>query len=68
MRAEMDIRPDEQADSGPRGAVVSITVGVDGRLYCHDIVPELVEVLSAVCEGDAQLGRRIEAIGGVEIE
>lgn len=37
---------------------VSITLGADGRVYCHDITPELLPVLSALCGVDAELARR----------
>ncbi len=48
-------------------AVVSITVGVDGRLYCHDIPPDLVVVLEAVCGDDDQLVVRSESNVSMEV-
>ena len=41
--------------------IVSITLGADGRVYCHDITPELLPVLSALCGVDAELSRRQQA-------
>lgn len=51
----MDIQTREYDKPEAGGAVVSITVGVDGRLYCHDIAPELLAVLAAICGDDAEL-------------
>lgn len=41
--------------------IVSITLGADGRVYCHDITPDLLPVLSALCGVNAELARRQEA-------
>ncbi|HWL94564.1 MAG TPA: hypothetical protein VNT79_13660 [Phycisphaerae bacterium] len=43
---------------------VSITIGVDGRIYCHDITPELFPVLAAVCGNDSELVTREECDEG----
>jgi hypothetical protein len=51
----MDIQTREIDRSKAGGADVSITVGVDGRLYCHDIAPELIGILTAICGDDAEL-------------
>ncbi|MCG8405956.1 MAG: hypothetical protein MI923_12240 [Phycisphaerales bacterium] len=40
---------------------VSITIGVDGRLYCHDITPALLPVLSALCGNHDELKLRQNA-------
>jgi hypothetical protein len=56
----------EDCANEPGRAVVSITVGVDGRLYCHDISPGLVEVLAAVCGDDHQLVIRLESSDSFE--
>lgn len=57
----LEINEPESSD-----ALVSITVGVDGRLYCHDITPELVEVLTAVCGDALQLVVRSESRASFE--
>jgi len=33
-------------------ADVSLTIGADGRIYCHDLTPELAAVVGDVCNGD----------------
>lgn len=42
-----------------RGA---ITIGIDGRLYCHDLTPGLVKVLLEICPGDRELLARRAAL------
>ncbi len=29
--------------------VIALTFGVDGRLYCHDLPPELADLLGTFC-------------------
>ncbi len=48
------------------GLVISITVGVDGRIYCHDLPPELLPVLTEWCAPDPELDLRQEAAGRLE--
>lgn len=36
-----------------------ITIGSDGRIYWHELTPELLEIASALCGEDAALQRRI---------
>lgn len=39
--------------------VATITVGVDGRLYCQDLPAELFEIVMDLCPNDPELrGRR----------
>jgi hypothetical protein len=38
--------------------VVSITLGVDGRIYCHDLTPGLLDVLAELCAADPELQAR----------
>lgn len=52
---------DGVSDIDDMSGVISITLGVDGRLYCHDITPELLPVLSALCGVNAELARRESA-------
>ena len=52
--------------SSSAAATVSITLGADGRLYCHDITPDLLPVLSALCGVDAELARRQAACESLE--
>ena len=40
-------------------AEVSITVGADGRLYCHDLTPELASVLRRLSPDDPELTTRL---------
>jgi putative pyruvate formate lyase activating enzyme len=35
--------------------VASVTLGADGRIYCHDLTPELASVLAGVCPNAAEL-------------
>lgn len=51
----MDIQTRAYNEADTAQAVGSITVGIDGRLYCHDITPELLSVLAAICGEDAEL-------------
>ncbi len=41
-----------------RATEIAITVGVDGRIYCHDLPPGLLPVLMELCPGDAALRAR----------
>jgi len=42
-------------------AVSSITLGIDGRLYCHDLTPDLASVLKVICPQDPELSARVTA-------
>ncbi len=46
--------------------VVSITLGVDGRIYCHDLTPELLDVLAELCAADPELRVRQAIAASVE--
>jgi hypothetical protein len=46
--------------------VVSITLGVDGRIYCHDLTPELLAVLAELCVADPELQARQAAAQQME--
>ena len=46
--------------------VVSITLGVDGRIYCHDLPPELLDVLAELCAADPELRVRQQIAAAVE--
>jgi hypothetical protein len=46
--------------------VVSITLGVDGRIYCHDLTPELLGVLAELCAVNPELGARQAAAQKLE--
>lgn len=37
---------------------IVITIGVDGRLYCQDMPPQVVAVLRALCPLDPELAKR----------
>lgn len=43
------------APSVRQAGVASVTLGADGRIYCHDLTPELASVLLGVCPGAAEL-------------
>ena len=44
----------------PEPEVVTITVGVDGRVYFHDLTPEVLSVAAEICpNAPAVLGRQI---------
>jgi len=60
----MVVRLSETKNQQPRDAlVITVTVGVDGRIYCHDLARELVPVLAAVCPDDRELMVRAAAGG-----
>jgi hypothetical protein len=48
------------SDEAGRCLEVVIRIGPDGRLYFHDIPPNLVPVALVMCPGDATLKRRAE--------
>ena len=37
---------------------VTITIGVDGRIYFQDLPPQLLPVAEELCRGDAELALR----------
>jgi len=37
---------------------VAITIGVDGRLYCHDMAADLLPILNTLCPADQELKAR----------
>ena len=43
------------AAAGQHTGVASVTLGADGRIYCHDLTPELAAVLAGVCPGATEL-------------
>ena len=53
--------------------VAAITLGVDGRIYCHDLTPELVDMLSNLCCAENALvvrmgaAREIRAVQPAEV-
>ncbi|MFH1746683.1 MAG: radical SAM protein [Planctomycetota bacterium] len=48
----------------PDGTTVAdITIGADGRLYCHDLTHRLVPVLAALCPDNPLLAERAAAAG-----
>lgn len=40
---------------------VAITIGVDGRLYCHDMATDLLPILDSLCPSDPELQARRKA-------
>jgi hypothetical protein len=40
------------------GPVLAITIGANGRIYCHDIDADLLPVLESICPGDPSLVER----------
>jgi putative pyruvate formate lyase activating enzyme len=46
----------------PSSAELSLTVGTDGAIYCHDLTPELVSVLRGWCKDTPELAIRLAAI------
>lgn len=54
--------PMAQSDATEAGLDVTITIGPDGRMYFHDLTPELVPVAAALCPNDAELIARQVAI------
>ncbi len=47
----------------PAAGTAIFTIGVDGRLYCHDVTPELLQVLVEICPENPSLHARIETLG-----
>jgi hypothetical protein len=45
----------------PEKKFAAITLGVDGRIYCHDLTPELVDVLASLCREEPALAIRQRA-------
>ncbi|HKQ48033.1 MAG TPA: hypothetical protein VJZ71_08195 [Phycisphaerae bacterium] len=44
------------------GLDVTITIGADGRMYFHDLTPELVPIAAAICPNNAEVMARQVAI------
>jgi putative pyruvate formate lyase activating enzyme len=69
--ARLDLRSEPTPPSSARVALplahdtgtASLTLGVDGRIYCHDLTPELAAVLSEICPEAAAILARQEAAG-----
>lgn len=40
------------------GLDVTITIGTDGRMYFHDLTPELVPIAVAICPDNSELMAR----------
>jgi hypothetical protein len=49
------------SDEAGRGLEVTVRIGPDGRLYLHDIPPDLLPVVLAMCPDDPVLKRRAES-------
>lgn len=59
--------PLPQSASGPNDRpVIRITLGSDGRIYCHDVPVELLEPLLEMCPCDEEVFRRLRLIGWQE--
>lgn len=39
-------------------AIIRITLGSDGRVYCHDVPLELFPILRSLCPDDPEIARR----------
>ena len=37
------------------GLDVTITIGADGRMYFHDLTPDMVPIAAAICPDDSEL-------------
>ena len=59
----MTAEPNARKDGPGAQATASITIGVDGRLYCHDLTPELAAILTGLCPNDPDLAARVQAVG-----
>lgn len=46
---------------------VAITIGADGRLYCHDLTPDLLDLLGEICPNDRELIARRGVITQAEL-
>lgn len=49
---------DRKASDQHPSAVVRITIGSDGRVYCHDVPLELFPILRGLCPDDPEIARR----------
>lgn len=47
--------------------LASLTLGADGRIYCHDLTPELAALLAALCPIDGELRARRRDRGGAPL-
>ncbi len=59
-------RAGEPAETAAAETTASLTIGVDGRIYCHDLTPELLEVVAELCRPDPQLEVRQAAARAME--
>ena len=53
-----------QKEISVEGIDVTVTIGADGRMYFHDLTPEMVPIAAAICPGDAELTARQVMIEG----
>ncbi len=58
----------ETSKQSPEAArpVVALTIGVDGRIYCHDLTPDLVHLVSAWCTPEGTWAQREAACQELE--
>jgi putative pyruvate formate lyase activating enzyme len=64
VRADAGLMPGAQAyTASPDDSAteVSLTIGSDGRIYCHDLSGNLLPVLEAMCAIDPELKRSADA-------
>jgi hypothetical protein len=53
--------PSDGSDPHGRELEVLIRIGADGRVYLHDITPDLLPIVLALSPNDTELRRRAEA-------
>jgi hypothetical protein len=56
--AQEEVGPAGRESGRANDACGAITIGIDGRLYCHDLTPDLVAVLLELCPTDQVLMAR----------
>lgn len=57
---------EKQALPAAPPAELFLTLGVDGRVYCHDLAPELLDVLRAIGATDLTLEQRCGVLRNLE--
>jgi hypothetical protein len=57
-------KPDEQtavpAKEAASGCTATITLGVDGRIYFHDVPPEILSIAAEICPGAPAVSERLK--------
>ncbi len=58
-------KPGSAMESRPE---MVVTIGIDGKIYCNDLTPELLSVMTDVCPTDSDLLARLALMDSVRQE